>query len=250
MRGWVTRGLKAVADLLLPRVCIACGRKLLLDEKHLCGPCLSDLPQTRFWTWKFNPMADRFNEVIQRHLEEEWVNGGPNERYAFAAALFFYDTESGYRHIPYQIKYHGNLSAGRHFGNMLGERLSLAPWFADVDVVIPVPLHPRRKWSRGYNQAAIIARAVADALAVPVREDILRRTRHTATQTKLDIEEKASNVKGAFAASSEGTFGHVLLVDDVFTTGSTLGECFQALRKVFPPEVRISVATLGFVGEV
>ena len=133
---------------------------------------------------------------------------------------------------------------------MLGERLSLAPWFADVDVVIPVPLHPRRKWSRGYNQAAIIARAVAEALAVPVREDILSRTRHTATQTKLDIEEKASNVKGAFAASCSETFGHVLLVDDVFTTGSTLGECFQALRKVFPPEVRISVATLGFVGEV
>jgi len=119
-----------------------------------------------------------------------------------------------------------------------------------VDCVVPVPLHWKRKWKRGYNQAEIIAGEVALALHAEADKGILRRKRNTMTQTRLDVKGKEENVKDAFEAVAEGKdFRHILLVDDIFTTGSTLFACFAALRFVFPPGVRISVATLGFVGE-
>ena len=246
------RGLRAAADLILPRVCLVCGRKLLLGEKHICLYCQSDIPYTRFRQLEHNPMADRFNEAIQRHLDS--CQGPSREVYAYALSLFFYDTYSDYRHIPYHIKYHGDISAGRHFGQMLGLEVAQAPYLNDIDVIIPVPLHWRRKWSRGYNQAEVLARAVSEVTGVPVRTDILKRRRHTGTQTRLGLEEKKANVKGAFRVNGTALSrlpihpGHILIIDDVFTTGSTLMACFSALREVFPPSVRISVATLAFVG--
>lgn len=254
MKGTILRGLKAAADILLPRQCITCGRKLLLDEKHLCLDCLADLPQTYFWTMSHNPMADKFNEIIQRSLDED---SAQHECYAYAASLFFYHSEADYRLIPYQIKYHGNLKAGRHFGSMLGKRLASSEQFADVDMIVPVPLHWTRKRARGYNQAEVIAAGVAEAMGIPMRTDILKRRRRTKTQTKLDVEAKAQNVSCAFALNpsaiksleaSRNMPKHLLLTDDVFTTGSTLAACFRTLRRALPPTVRISVATLGFVG--
>ena len=283
MRGSWMRGLRAVVDIFLPRVCVVCQRRLSLEEKHICGGCLEDMPLTRFHLLKHNPMADKFNGVIQKHLETFWSSGHfevPYERYAFATALFFYDTDTGYRRIPYQIKYHGNLRLGRHFGKMLGEEVSKAPWLQDADMIIPVPLHWRRRWFRGYNQAEVIAREVALSVGAPLRTDLLKRARYTKTQTQLTIEEKSTNVSRAFTVSrpsdiptppentpsdSKGTPNgledipmlpdgvqcrHILLIDDVFTTGSTLHSCYLALREVYPYPVRISVATLGFVGGV
>ena len=238
---------KACFDLLLPRTCVVCGRKLLTDEKHLCLHCAVDLPLTLYWERLHNPMADRFNKLLQDSLEREWRD----ERYAFACALMFYDSEGAYRQIPYSIKYKGNIPVGRHFGKMLGNMLSLAAHFKDVDMVIPVPLHWTRRWKRGYNQAEVIAEAIAQELGVQMRTDALKRNKRTVTQTRLEIEEKARNVAGAFSSNPalEAVPRHILLVDDIFTTGSTLLACFNALRAVFPPSVRISVATLGFVGE-
>ena len=250
LRG-MRRSLKAVSDLLLPRACIACERAQLLEEEHLCSDCLSDLPLTRVHMLRHNSMADKFNEIIQKHLETIWTSGGTvHERYAYATALFFYDTDSGYSHITHRLKYGGELSVGRYFGSMLGEEIKRAPWLQDVDAIIPIPLHWFRRWKRGYNQAEIIAEAMSDVLGVPIYTDILKRRKHTKTQTLLDVRAKADNVRGAFVAHPVGgcKIGHILLVDDVFTTGATVGACFEALRETFPADVRISVATLGFVG--
>lgn len=242
--------LKAAGDLLLPRKCIVCGKKLILYEKHLCIPCLADLPLTRFWNRSHNPMADKFNDVLERSLAEAFDRGDcRQERYAYACALFFYDTEGEYRQIPQQIKYMGNMQAGKHFGRMLGRKLAGSPLYQDVDCIIPVPLHWRRKWKRGYNQAEVIAEGIASVMGAPLRTDVLKRTRNTKTQTRLDVGSKSRNVKGAFEAS--GTVKdcrHILLVDDIFTTGATLHACFEALREHIPEDMRISVATLGFVG--
>lgn len=238
------RYIKALLDLFFPRKCIVCGRKLNVSEEHLCLYCLSDLPLTRFWTLNHNPMSDAFNAALQQDIRDNQ----PREHYAFATALFFYESEAEYRHIPYQIKYHGNISAGRYFGRMLGRKIAEAEWMSDVDMVIPVPLHWRRRWSRGYNQAEIIAGEVAHELGVPMHTDALKRVRYTETQTKLEVEAKSRNVSGAFKANTvHDAVRHVLIVDDVFTTGSTMKACHQALREVLPPSVRISVATLGFV---
>ncbi len=247
MSGTIIKALNAAADLLLPRRCIVCGRILLTEERHLCLFCMADLPLTHFWNQTHNIMADRFNSVIQEHLDKSDLFG--NEQYAYAAALFFYNSDADYRKIPYRLKYHGARSVGRYFGKALGKYLATAEQFRDVDLVVPVPLHWTRKWERGYNQAEVIALEIADELHAEAGPHILRRVRRTRTQTKLGVEEKARNVKGAFEAISVQTGArHILLVDDVFTTGSTLTACFTALRSVFPPSVRISVATLGFVG--
>ena len=254
MKGSVLRGLRAAGEILLPRQCITCGRRLLLEEKHLCLECLADLPQTYFWTMSHNPMADRFNENIQKDIETD-EDDGLHERYAYAAALFFYHSEAQYRLIPYQIKYHGNIRAGRYFGRMLGNRLASSELFEDVDMVVPVPLHWTRKWKRGYNQAEVIAEAVAEALGAPMRTDLLRRRKRTTTQTRMEVEDKRKNVAEAFVSTPsladiavQDSVRHLLLIDDVFTTGATLHACFAALRTVLPASVRISVATLGFVG--
>ena len=242
----------ALGDFFLPRTCLVCGRTLLRRERYLCIYCMDDLPRTWFETVEHNPMADRFNEMIQRELTEY-------EPFSRAAALFYYNAHASYRNIPRHIKYHGGTGAGRMFGRMLGEALAAAPLFAGVTCVLPVPLHPRRRWKRGYNQAEVIARAAAQALGAECACNILSRRRMTRTQTSLTVEQKAANVRSAFVAdpvalAALGGTGHLLLVDDVFTTGATLCACRSALRKPLaalgvPPEsVRISIATLACVG--
>ena len=210
----------ALGDLMMPRACLACGRRLGMRERHLCLSCAADVPYTRFWLAPHNPLADRFNAVLERHRGTEPMD------YAYAAALLYY--KGAYRAIPRALKYQGDLAAGRHYGALLGRRLAAAPHFADIDLVIPVPLHWTRLRSRGYNQAEILARALSDAFrAAPstviqgapstvipgtpstvipgltrnlpeVRTDLLVRARRTRTQTRVSVDQKARNVASAF----------------------------------------------------
>lgn len=244
----IIRTMRSLADLLLPRRCVVCGQRLNVDEKHICMGCLDDLPLTHYWGQRHNPMADRFNGLVQKGLDGK--DDSRSERYAYAAALFFYDAESPYSRITQGLKYSGDILSGRFFGKMLGRMLASAEHFSDVDMVIPVPLHWSRKWKRGYNQAEIIAEEVARELEAALRTDILSRQRNTLTQTALGAEEKAANVHGAFSVTDAcvPVPRHILLIDDVFTTGSTMYACFAALRTAFPDSVRISVATSGVVG--
>lgn len=239
---------RAVLDIVLPRECVVCGRELILQEDHICLMCLADLPKTYHWTMKRNPMADRINERIERSLSAQ---ANDYEPYSYACALFFYHSESLYKRIPQQLKYRAGLNTGRYFAGMLGKSLASAEWFADVDMVVPVPLHWTRKWKRGYNQAEVIAGVLAVALNARLRTDVLRRVRRTRTQTLLSVEQKAGNVTGAFAVRKAALEGfepkHILLVDDTFTTGATLYACRSALRLALPSGTRISFASLAFV---
>lgn len=234
----------ALFDLVLPRHCCVCGRRLTLSERHLCLGCRSDLPYTHFWTVLHNPMADKYNARIREHIPH-----GVEEPYGAAAALLFYKTDSGYENIPQALKYRAALPLGREFADRLGVALASSPDFADVDCVVPVPLHWRRHWRRGYNQAAVIAERVAAALGARCCRSALRRLRFTRSQARTRIEEKASNVSDAFRVVRYVEARHILLIDDTFTTGSTLAACHKALRAAYPPSVRISVATLSYVGD-
>lgn len=241
---WKT-SLLAIMDLVLPRVCVVCERELLPEEKHICFECLAGLPLTHFAKLSRNPMADAFNIKIARDCYEP---------YAYAAALYFYSEEDNYSRIPWALKYRGDFGVGRYFSNMLGEQMQQSALFKDIDLVVPVPLHWLRRHKRGYNQAEVIADSLGKVLDAPVITDLLVRTRRTHTQTKLGMEQKGRNVQGAFSVRGRRLKGlsvrHILLCDDVFTTGSTLSQCYFALKDALGPDVRISVATLGFVGKV
>ena len=219
--------LAGAADLFFPRVCIACGKPLHTDGQ-LCANCSEDVPLTRFWKLRENPMAESYNELIQKIMGQDTKY----QPYGYAVALFYY--KGGFREVTKSLKYRRNFREGRHFARELGKRLKESPLFADVDLVVPVPLHWMRRWRRGYNQAEIIAREVAEALGVPCDAKLLRRARRTGTQTHLDAAGRARNVAGAFKLRriplKKPAPRHILLVDDVYTTGATIVACERAIR--------------------
>ncbi|MBO7070660.1 MAG: ComF family protein [Bacteroidales bacterium] len=255
----------AVLDFLLPRQCIVCGRYLGLQEKHLCLHCQADLPLTRNWLMPHNPMADQFNALLEHMKPAPPMTPEPgavpseefracreisheHEPYANAAALLFYRGDSPYSRIPQALKYGGNIAAGRYFAAMLGAWMAQQPHWQDVDAVIPVPLHWRRKHARGYNQAEIIAAELAKALGATLCPTALKRKRRTKSQTSLKAEDRLKNVSGVFAVNRlPAGARHLLLVDDTFTTGATLATCYEAVRSVIGPSTHISIATLAAV---
>ncbi|MGP1611131.1 MAG: ComF family protein [Candidatus Cryptobacteroides sp.] len=203
-------------------------------------------------------MSDKFNYNIQRRIDAD-DKLGPH-KYSFACALFFYSSASGYKEITKSLKYNNNLNSGRFFSIMLGCALASSVLFSDIDLVMPVPLHFSRKWHRGYNQAQIVAKEVAEMLSARLVTSVLVRSSRTKSQTRLRVSDKYDNVKNAFRVnkmrlmeyvSSCDRGIHILLIDDVFTTGATLEACYYALSKSLSllsvDNYRISVATLGFV---
>ena len=234
--------IRELLDLVMPRECLVCGRRLGVQEEHLCIWCASDLPYTGYWERAHNAMADQFNALLERLRPE-----GEPMAFAYAAALLFYHHDNPYKRIPQALKYGFNLQAGRFFSARLGTFMARVPHWADVDTVIPVPLHPWRKWQRGYNQADVIAAELARSLGATLHADALQRTRRTRSQTRLDAEDRLRNVAGVFRVRRAFSSRHVLLVDDTFTTGATLSACYYAVRKALGPSVRISIATLAVV---
>lgn len=227
--------LKSLANLIWPEKCALCGNFLEEGETCLCSKCLCDLPRTWFWSWSPNPAERRL-----------WHLTGITS----AACLYFYRNQSPYNILVQRVKYQGDRKLGAYLGRMLGECLAASGRFASIQAVVCIPLHPLRKWRRGYNQAEVEARGIALAMGVPMIPDLLRRRRYTRTQTKLKGSAKARNVAGAFTLNekcarslNERGICHILLVDDVLTSGSTIAEATASLM----PEFIISVATLAFV---
>jgi len=220
-----------LAELVYPALCITCGERLISKEKYLCMNCRAELPVTNFHLNSDNNVAELFWGRIK--IEN-------------ATSLFYYKKGSRYQRVIHFIKYRGMKELGFEFGTHLGESLSESENFTTTDLIIPVPLHPRKKKKRGYNQSEYIARGVANILKKPVSVNNLCRKIYSSSQTRKNRFERWQNVEKIFKINhpDELHSKHILLLDDVVTTGSTLEACASEILKV--PDTKVSIATLAY----
>lgn len=218
-------------SLLFPELCKACGESLVAGEDLLCIDCRYNLPFTDFHLKPDNLVAQQFWGKI--HLE--------------AAYAMCYFTKGGkMQHLMHQFKYRGIQNIGNLLGNIAGEQLNKNPVFSRADLIIPVPLHKSRLRKRGYNQSANFAEGLAEKLNIPVDEHNLVRIRATETQTHRSRFSRFENMQQVFALTNPETLvnKHVILVDDIVTTGSTLEACGAELLKV--EGLKLSIATIAY----
>lgn len=220
----------SVLSLFYPRVCAACGSLLLEDEKTVCTKCVYALPKTGYEANPDNPLAQMFAGRVRLNA---------------VTACFFFSKKGKVQRLIHQLKYRNNQDAGTFLGNEMGKVLSQSPYFQDVDYIFPVPLHPKKERKRGYNQSEVIANGAAALLNAKVDKTHLVRTVNTSTQTKKSREERRKNVEGIFAVNrpEELVGKHILIVDDVITTGATVEACAEALKDI--EYIKISVAAVA-----
>ena len=224
--------LKEIKDsflhLLFPHVCTGCGNDILNEETVLCMRCVDAMPETNFDIHPNNPVEKLFWGRLPL---------------VGATAQFYFTKESLMQHLMHQFKYKFNKELGLQLGKIMGEQLKKSGRFA-VDALIPLPLFPAKEKRRGYNQATLLCEGMAESMNVPVLYNIIIRPQHTETQTKKGRIERWKNMEGKFILSAPDAIRnkHLLLVDDVVTTGATFEACGNELLKA--ENVQLSLASL------
>ena len=218
--------------LFFPRPCLACREPLVAGEAHLCTACRADLPYTDYHRLPpaDNPLARRFwGKLPVRHT----------------LSYLRFVRHGRVQHLLHQLKYRGQAGVGRALGQLYGAELAAAGLGPEFELIVPVPLHRRKLARRGYNQAAAFATGLAAALPCPSAPHALRRTEHTASQTRKGRAERWLNVATVFEVADPAAVAgrHILLVDDVLTTGATLEACAAALLAAGART--ISIATIA-----
>lgn len=218
-------------SLLFPRLCYGCGNNLLRNENLICTECYIHIPRTDFHLKPDNPVAQLF-----------WGRC----RIEKAAAFSYYTRDSRIRKLIHQLKYKGIRELGFELGRIYARSLKSSGYLDGIDLIIPVPLHPSKQRKRGFNQSEIISKGISEVSGLPVDTISLVRTNSSATQTKKSRYDRWTNVEGIFmiADNSRLTGKHVLIVDDVITTGSTIEACASEILKAEGSAV--SVAALAF----
>lgn len=220
-----------VLHLAIPCTCCVCGSLRPYTPIPVCTMCEVSAPFTNMWMQHDNPMRQSLLGLL------------PVEQ---ASAMFWYVEGSPWRKLIHRIKYDNRWSMGYHMGLWYGSMLKQSGLYDDVDMVVPVPLHPLRQMKRGYNQSAYIAEGIAKQLGVELVTSAVMRTRYNRSQTTRSHSERWSNVEGIFSVWRKKKLQgkHLLLVDDVFTTGATIISMGNTiLRSV--EDVRLSVTVLG-----
>ena len=218
-------------DFISPRLCVVCGCRLSPTERSLCSVCQLHLPRTAYqFSPDDNPMVQLF-----WHLT-------PIER---AAAFIYYQPHSEMARMVYQLKYGNSPDVGEDLGRLMATDMQLAHYFDGIDLLVPVPLTKKRQSQRGYNQSEMLARGISDITHLPIAAKALKRQAFHESQTHLSRRERQENVNDVFVVADAETLKgrHVLLIDDVCTTGATLTACAQAIAPI--EGIRISVLTLG-----
>ncbi|MEI7801641.1 MAG: ComF family protein [Bacteroidota bacterium] len=216
--------------LFFPETCAACGSSLVNQEKVMCTVCRFKVPKTNYHQWKDNPMEKHF-----------W--GRVN--FERAISYLYFGKETKVQELLHQLKYKGREDVGVFMGELYGSELKAEHAIDYIDYIIPVPLHPSRERFRGFNQAYMFGKGISDATGIPIRKDFLLRETASTTQTRKSRFERWKNVEDIFVAEHkyEWEGKHLLIVDDVMTTGSTLEACSRALLDT--TEVKLSAATIA-----
>ncbi|MEZ5035781.1 MAG: ComF family protein, partial [Chitinophagaceae bacterium] len=219
---------ESVVHLFFPQVCSGCGTDILSKDASLCMRCMEAMPETKFEQHADNPVEKMYWGRLPL------VSG---------SAQFYFTKESLMQFLVHQFKYKNNKALGLQLGKIMGRQLQESGRFP-IDALVPLPLFPAKEKRRGYNQATVLCNGMAEYLQVPVIKDAIIRHTHTDTQTKKGRIERWQNIEGKFALKNAGQLQnkHILLVDDIITTGATLEACGMTLRKV--PNLQLSVATL------
>jgi ComF family protein len=220
---------ESLLQLVFPHVCDGCGSDLLNLESQLCLRCLYALPETNFEKHAGNPVEKNFWGRLPLQS---------------ATAQYYFTKESLMQRLMHQFKYKGNKDLGLQFGRLMGISLRDSKRFDNVDALIPLPLFPSKEKKRGYNQAAILCEGIAEIIPLQVLNNVIARPQHTDTQTKKGRIERWKNIEGKFELVNSSAIEnkHLLLIDDVVTTGATLEACGIELLKM--KNVRLSIATL------
>ena len=234
IRDTITTHLRDLTLLAFPDNCLVCRQSLVSGERDICFACIDALPETGYHTLADNPVAQHF-----------W---GRLPFIHASAYLYVQDaniTQDMIHLLKYKRKHKVGIKLGRLYGHKLKEQNSL---IRDVDLLVPVPLHVNRKRQRGYNQCDYFAQGLSEILNVPYEPDIMKRVKENISQTKRSRYDRWENVDGIFSlAQPERVKGkHILLVDDVITTGATIESCASALMT--GDNVRVSVATIATAG--
>ncbi len=217
-------------DLFYPNLCVICNQSLYRGEEQLCIKCLYQIPKTNYHLQIDNAVEKRF-----------W---GKTPIYR-GTSFFFFQKGSPFQKLLHELKYKGNKEIGKVIAKYAAVDLLDEPEFQIADYIIPVPLHPRRQAKRGYNQSEWIARGLADVLQIPIDTTHLQRVKENTSQTRKSVFDRYKNTEGIFQVTDQTFFEgkHILLVDDVLTTGSTLEACSQALMAT--KNIQISLFTLA-----
>lgn len=223
--------LKDLFYLFYPNICANCKEQLLQNEKVICTFCRHDLPLTNFKSYTRNKVSSIFSGRIT--IEK-------------AYALLFFRKQGITKNLIHDLKYKGNESVGVFFGNWIGEIVVKNKEFSTVDFIVPVPIHAKKKKIRGYNQVTKFGECLSMHLKVPLNEDVLIRQSATKTQTLKSRFERFNDLESKFLARNTSIFKekHILIIDDVITTGATLEACAKELLKT--PGIKISILTMSY----
>ncbi|RMG27326.1 MAG: ComF family protein [Bacteroidetes bacterium] len=222
--------------LFVQNSCYACGRELTLQERCICLGCLSQIPPTQ------HEQDFCANELYMKFAGKVPLAG--------AYSMFYFEKKGRLQKIMQQLKYERAPQIGIFLGELLATRLQGSPFLEGVEALIPVPLHKRKHIHRGYNQSERIATGMSKVLGISVEANCLGRRVFTQTQTAMSRDERWENVKAAFEVLKPPQAAHVLLIDDVITTGATLEACIRSLLACASPPERISIASVGLAKNI
>ena len=226
--------LNDLVNLFYPQHCMLCGYPLVKNEQFICLFCHCNIPKTNFHINKKNPAYDLFAGFKQI-----------NE----VTAYLFFEKEGTTQQLIHALKYHGNNRLAAYLGRTAAYELKAEGMYASIDTLLPVPLHPKKEKQRGYNQSEWIAKGFASVYGCAIDSKQLRRLTNTQSQTLKSVYDRHVNVENIFEVTDpESLYGkHILLIDDVLTTGATLSSCIETLLSV--PEIKISIFSLSIARE-